>query len=229
MAHRILDRVQQASTSTGTGSLALTGTVSKMRSFSAAGLANGDTFWGLIEHETAAEWELALCTYSSAAGGSITRATPLSSSTGSAVNFSAGNKYISLVSPASKTPYADNNGTFVFTGKAAVLGVVEAVGAPPISGGALSLDLSTYAAFSIANNANAVVTFANPTAGYANSFSMLLTADGTLRAWTWPASVVWLTGAAPTLTSTNGKRDLLAFYTFDGGTTWFGNAVSQNF
>lgn len=229
MSHRILDRVQQTTTSTGTGALSLTGTVSKMRSLSAAGMANGDTFWGLIEHDTATEWELALCTYSSAGGGSITRGTPLASSTGSAVSFSAGTKYISLVAPASKTPYADNNGNFVFAGKIIAQGVIETVGAPAISASALSLDLASYAAFSVANNSNATVTFANVTAGYANSFTLQLTADGTLRTWTWPASVVWLTGAAPTLSSTNGKRDLVSFYSFDGGTTWLGHVIAQNY
>lgn len=213
MVHRILERVQQVSTSTGTGSLAFTGTVSKMRSFSAAGFLNGDTFWGLIEHETASEWEIALCTYSSAASGSITRGTPFSSSTGSTVSFSAGNKYISLITPASKS-----------------LGMLESVGSPVISAGALTLDLSLYTAFTVANNANVTgLTFSNPIPGYANNFTLQLTADGTLRTWTWPASVVWLTGAAPTLSSTNGKRDLLTFYTLDGGTTWLGQVVAQNY
>lgn len=111
MAHRNAERVQQVSTSTGTGALTFSGTVAKMRSFAAAGFVNGDTFWGLIEHETAAEWEVALCTYSSAGAGSITRAAPSASSTGSAVNFSAGNKYISVVLSASGGLFLPNAGT----------------------------------------------------------------------------------------------------------------------
>jgi len=100
MAHQILDRVQETTTSTGTGALTLAGAVSKMLGLAAAGFSNGDTFLGLIEHASAAEWEIALCTFASAGAGSITRATPLKSSTGSAVNFSAGTKTISLIRPA---------------------------------------------------------------------------------------------------------------------------------
>ena len=98
MAHRIFDRVQETTTSTGAGALTLAGAVTRMRGFVAAGFSDGDTFLGLIEHATAAEWEIALCTYSAS---TITRATPLQSSTGSAVSFSAGTKTISLVRPAS--------------------------------------------------------------------------------------------------------------------------------
>ena len=84
MAHRILDRVQETTLGTGTGALTLAGATTRMLGLSAAGFANGDTFWGLIEHATAAEWEIALCTFSA---GAITRATPLKSSTGATVSF----------------------------------------------------------------------------------------------------------------------------------------------
>jgi hypothetical protein len=40
--------------------------------------------------------------------------------------------------------------------------------------------------------------------------------------------VTWLRGA-PTLTSTNGKRDLFSFVTLDGGTTWLAADVAQNY
>lgn len=97
MAHWVLNRVQETTISTGTGALTLAGAASKMLGFVASGVANGDTFLGLIEHATAAEWELAVCTYNSA-GTTVTRAaTPLKSSTGSAVSFSAGTKTISIV------------------------------------------------------------------------------------------------------------------------------------
>ncbi|WP_319798331.1 hypothetical protein [Nitrobacter sp.] len=231
MTHRILDRVQETTTATGAAALALAGPVTRMRSFVAAGFADGDTFWGLIEHTTAAEAELALCTYKSA-GNYITRATPpLWSTTGSTVNFSAGTKTISLVAPATKTPLADNNGVFIFTGPISVQGVREALPQTPsaITAGVLNLDLLTSTSFPIANNANVTtLNILNATAGMALSFSVLLTADGTQRTWTWPASVVWPFGA-PTLTSTNGKRDLFSFMSFDGGTTWIAFTAAQGF
>jgi hypothetical protein len=41
--------------------------------------------------------------------------------------------------------------------------------------------------------------------------------------------VVWPGGVAPTLTTTNAKRDILTFFTNDGGTTWFGIVTGQNY
>ena len=226
MAHRILDRVQETTLGTGTGALTLAGGTSKMLGLSAAGFANGDTFWGLIEHATAAEWEIALCTFSA---GAITRATPLKSSTGATVSFSAGTKTVSLVAPASKTPLADNNGTFIFTGPVDLQGMRESFASPAISAGSLSLDLSAASVFKVANNANVTtLNIQNATANKATSFMLQLTADGVARTWTWPASVTWISGV-PTLTSVSGKADLFVFFTLDGGTTWLGSVVAQNY
>ena len=229
MAHQVLDRVQETTTSTGSGSLALGGAVSKMLTFSAAGLANGDTFWGLIEHSTAAEWEIALCTFASASSGSITRATPLKSSTGSAVAFSAGTKTISLVAPASKTPVVDASGNYTFQGNIIATGVREAVAAAAIASNVVDFDLAVASAFTVALNANVTtMSISNMTASYAGSFSVLVTADGTPRTWAMPGSVVALNGTY-TPSSTNAKRDLLSFATFNGGTTWLMSIVAQNF
>jgi hypothetical protein len=214
MAHRILDRVQETTTSTGTGALTLAGATSKMLSLSGAGFASGDTFWGLIEHATAAEWEIALCTYASAGAGSIARAAPLKSSTGAAVSFSAGTKTISLVAPAA-----------VLT----LLGSLEAVATPAISAGALTVDLLLGTVHKVALNADVTgVTIANALPGFASGFTVEFTADGTARTVTMPGSVTALNGTY-TPSSTDGTRDLLNFVTFDGGTTWLMSIVAQNY
>ncbi len=214
MAHRILDRVQETTTSTGTGVLTLAGATSKMLSLSGAGFVNGDTFWGLIEHATAAEWEIVLCTYASAGAGSVSRAAPLKSSTGAAVSFSAGTKTISLVAPAA-----------VLT----LLGSLEAVNAPTISAGALTLDLLLGTVHRVALNADATtITISNALAGFASGFTLEFTADGTARTVTMPGNVTALNGTY-TPSSTNGTRDLLNFVTLDGGTTWLMSIVAQNY
>jgi hypothetical protein len=214
MAHRILDRVQETTTSTGTGALTLAGATSKMLSLSGAGFANGDTFWGLIEHATAAEWEIALCTYASAGASSIARAAPLKSSTGAAVSFSAGTKTISLVAPAA-----------VLT----LLGSLEAVAVPAISAGALTLDLLSGTVHKVTLNANVTtITIANAPAGFASAFTVEFTADGTARSVTMAGNVTALNGPY-TPSSTNGARDLLNFVTLDGGTTWLMSIVAQNY
>lgn len=227
MSHRVLDRVQETTTSTGTGALVLAGAVTRMQSFSVAGMANGDTFWGLIEHASANEWEIALCTW--ATGGIVTRAAPLKSSTGSAVAFSAGTKTVSLISPASKTPYADNNGVFVFPAPISLAGIREVIASPAIDAGALTLALASSSIFTVANNANVTsLTISGATTGMSNAFTLLLTADGTPRTWTWPGSVTWVFGE-PVLSSTNSKRDLFSFVSFDGGTTWLAFTIAQGF
>jgi len=51
-------------------------------------------------------------------------------------------------------------------------------------------------------------------------------ATATARTVTWPASVKWPSGTAPTLTQTTGAVDILEFFTTDGGTTWRGFAAA---
>lgn len=102
--------------------------------------------------------------------------------------------------------------------------------APSISSGTLTLDLSTANFFAVALNAAiTTLTISNPVAsGSVSSFTLEFTADGTARAVTWGAVVKWPGGTAPTLTSTNAKRDVFAFYTYDAGSTWAAFTMGQN-
>jgi hypothetical protein len=118
MAHYKFDLVQETSTSTGTGALTLAGAVTRRQAFSAV-LSNADTCYVLIESASAAEWEISLATYNSG-GNTLSRGTVLSSSTGSAVSFSAGTKTISLIAPAAKSIVEDNNGDVSITRDAAI-------------------------------------------------------------------------------------------------------------
>ncbi len=103
--------------------------------------------------------------------------------------------------------------------------------APTISAGTLTLDLQTATVFDVALNGNITTLTINnvPTSGTTGSFILLLTADGTARTVSWPASFKWPSGTAPTLTSTNGKSDIFTFITDDGGTTWYAFISGQNF
>lgn len=101
---------------------------------------------------------------------------------------------------------------------------------PTIGGGALTLDCSLGTYFNVALNANCTVTISNaPASGRALGIVVKFTADGTVRTITWPGSVVWPGGVAPTMTGTNNKRDIITLVTEDGGTTWFGIIVGQNY
>ena len=64
----------------------------------------------------------------------------------------------------------------------------------------------------------------------AYSFTLVLTNDGTGgRSITWPASVKWPNATVPTRTTTASKTDVYTFFTYDGGTTWWGNLSLYNF
>lgn len=78
-------------------------------------------------------------------------------------------------------------------------------------------------------DANCTFTFSNPPAtGKAGSFTLILSADGSVRTHVWPASVKWAAAAAPTMTGTSGKIDILSFITLDAGTSWLGLVAGQN-
>jgi hypothetical protein len=101
---------------------------------------------------------------------------------------------------------------------------------PAILGGALTLDCAVGTYFRVTLNSNHTVVILNPpAAGRALGISIIFTADGTVRAITWPPSVVWASNVAPTMTGASGKRDWITLVTDDGGATWFGCIVGQNY
>ena len=107
----------------------------------------------------------------------------------------------------------------------------ETVSSPTISSGTLVLNLETSNIFTVSLNAAiTTLTISNPPAsGSGGSFTLIFAADGTARAVTWPASIKWAGGTAPTITSTSGKVDSFAFFSSDGGTNWQGYVGGQNF
>jgi hypothetical protein len=101
---------------------------------------------------------------------------------------------------------------------------------PTISTGQLTLNLSNGNVFNVSLNANiTIMTITNvPSSSFAANFSLIFTADGTARGVAWAPAIKWPSGTAPTLTSTNGKRDVFSFVTTDGGTNWYGFVGGQN-
>lgn len=107
MAIKRFDKTEQLAVGVGAAALTFTTATTGNRTYAAAGAEEGDQFWARIEHETLpAEWEICLATI---VGGTITRATPVSSSTGAAVSFSAGNKIVSDGVPFIRIPTADGD------------------------------------------------------------------------------------------------------------------------
>lgn len=123
MALVLADRVQDTTTTTGTGSVTLTGTPpAGYQSFGAA-IGNGNTTYYTIT--AGSEWEVGIGTYISS-GTSLSRDTVLSSSNnGNLVNFSAGTKTVFVTYPAEKSVNEDaaGNVNISITGNAATASV----------------------------------------------------------------------------------------------------------
>jgi hypothetical protein len=109
MAFVLADRVQETTTTTGTGTVTLAGASTGFQSFAAVG--NGNTTFYTIADSSGSNWEIGIGTYTSS-GTTLSRDTVLSSSnSGSLVNFGAGTKNVFVTFPASSTLFALNNQT----------------------------------------------------------------------------------------------------------------------
>ena len=114
MAFVRADRVQETTTTTGTGTVTLAGASTGFQSFAAVG--NGNSTFYTIADASGSNWEVGIGTYTSS-GTTLSRDTVLSSSNaGSLVNFSAGTKNVFVTFPASSTLYALNNTTIATNG-----------------------------------------------------------------------------------------------------------------
>lgn len=97
MALVLADRVQETTTTTGTGAVTLAGATNGYQTFAAVGDGNS-TYYTIAG---ISEWEVGIGTYT-ASGTTLSRTTVLSSSnSGSLVNFSAGTKNVFVTYPAS--------------------------------------------------------------------------------------------------------------------------------
>jgi hypothetical protein len=95
------------------------------------------------------------------------------------------------------------------------------------SGGSFEINLATANNFSktVTGGGTVVVTFTNPPSGRAFGFTIALTNGGSAIVQ-WPVTVKFSEGVAPILTSSG--TDVLTFYTFDGGSTYYGFLVGRN-
>lgn len=104
MALVLKDRVYEQTTTTGTGSVTLTGAVGGYQTFSSA-IGNGNTTYYTLTDNT--NWEVGIGTVSA---GALSRDTVLASSNaGSLVNFPAGTKNVFCDYPAAKSAHQDAN------------------------------------------------------------------------------------------------------------------------
>jgi len=111
MALVVNDRVKEESTTTGTGTLSLTGAVAGFETFSSAIGNTNTTYYAIQNQDVPTEFEVGLGTVGA---GTLSRDTILSSSNSdAAVNFSAGTKDVFCTLPASKSVILDSSGNIV--------------------------------------------------------------------------------------------------------------------
>ena len=113
MALVLDDRVKETSTTTGTGTLNLSGAVSGFQTF-VSGVGDGNTTYYAIVNRDEAEWETGIGTVTDATTDTLARTTVIASSNSdSAVDFSAGTKDVFTTLPASKIGYLDASNDFI--------------------------------------------------------------------------------------------------------------------
>lgn len=169
MALIIKDRVQETTTTTGTGAVSLGGAVTNFVAFSTV-MANADTTYYAIIGST--DWEVGLATYATS-GNTLTRTTVYASSNaGAAVNFAAGTKYVYGDAVADRILMKDANNTIA---SATLSGTLA--GTPSVS--TSSSLASQIVTVNLGNFAN---TYTSPTNGASGTGSV--------------ATVTWVTALA---------------------------------
>jgi len=125
---------------------------------------------------------------------------------------------------ASKAVTADANGVVSFDN-----GTIEEVTSITSSSNAATINLRDGNNFTHTLSENVTYTFSNPAAsGKASAFTLKVTQDSSARTITWPGSVDWAGGTAPTLSTGSADVDYFVFITTDGGTTYYGFTAGQD-
>ena len=87
----------------------------------------------------------------------------------------------------------------------------------------VAIDIENGNVFTITPDQNTTFTFTNPSpTGKSCAFTLIWTQDSSDRTITWPGTVDWAGGSAPSVTSGSGKIDIYTFFTLDAGTIWYG-------
>ena len=127
--------------------------------------------------------------------------------------------YIKTVWVDNSVPYINAaNLNHIEAGIAAASLLQEGVNVVGTSGAAQTIPDITVATMNLITlTANCTLTF--PTIGAGKSFMLVLKQDATgSRTVTWPGTVRWPGGTAPTLTTTANAVDYLSFVCVDGAT-----------
>ena len=108
----------------------------------------------------------------------------------------------------------------------------EIPAAVTISSGAITLDFEdgNHAEVVLTENITTITISNAPASGTVGMLVFYIEQDGTGgRTVTFPSSIKFAGGTAPVITTTASRTDILVFITRDGGTTFAGSVVGQDF
>jgi hypothetical protein len=155
MALVVYNRVQETTTTTGTGTITLAGAVSGFQSFAVVG--NGNTTYYTITSGTA--WEVGIGTYT-ASGTTLARTTVLSNSLGTTAAISlTGTSNVFVTYPSEKSIYQDASGNVIALGTPASVTLTNGTGLPISTGvSGLGTNVATFLATPTSANLASAVT-----------------------------------------------------------------------
>ena len=113
MAFITNDRVKATSTTVGTISMVVSGTVTGFVTFNSGIGDTNTTYYTIVGEDVSSEWEVGIGTYTNGTT-TLSRTTIINSSTGSKVSFSAGTKVVFCTLPAEKALMKDSSAAIVF-------------------------------------------------------------------------------------------------------------------
>lgn len=209
MALIVKDRVQETTSTTGTGTLTLSGAVSGFQTFSSAIGNTNTTYYSITD---SVNWEVGIGTV---AAGTLSRDTVLSNSLGTTalINFAAGVKNVFCTYPADKAVTIDGVQTLINKTLTSPTLTTPALGTPA------SGTLTNCTDYTYANLSGTVPTWNQSTTGNAATATTATTATnqsgGTVAATTISASGVSTFSAgsagAPAITTTGDTNTGIFF------------------
>lgn len=223
-------RIQELTATTGAGTLSLAGAPAGYTPFSTFVSNAGTVLYWLLD-ANGLQWEVGQGTYL-ASPPTLARTTVFKSSNNNTNIVLTSGNHVVMVAPVPGYATGNVNYQYATLAQAELQAYTETVANPVISAGGLTLDLNLSNVFDVSHNANitTLTLMHPPVAGKAASLTLRLTQDVTGgRTLTFPASVKWAGGTAPTLTTTAGKANVLNFFTLDGGTTYLGALIGKDY
>lgn len=108
----------------------------------------------------------------------------------------------------------------------------ESLQTPSSSSGTLTADFENgnHVETTLTENVTTLTINNPPATGRVGLMMFKFKQDGT-GGWavTWPSAIKWAGGTAPVITTTASRTDIITIITYDGGTTYAGAIVGQNY